>query len=129
MAEKPNKVRLDRWLWAARFFKTRALAVDAIKHGHISVNGMKAKPARQISIADALRIRKAQLIYNVQVTGLSERRLGAALAQDLYREPEQSIAARVERIQEIKADRQNYINGRPSKKDRRQQMEAKRALH
>jgi len=126
MTKNEHKVRLDRWLWAARFFKTRALSVEAIKHGQIAVNGLKAKPSRQIGVDDKLRIRKAQLIYYVAVTALSERRLGASLAQQLYQESEESIKTRQQRIQTIKADRQNYVKGRPSKKERRQQLAVKR---
>ena len=128
MTDSLHKVRLDRWLWAARFYKTRALAVDAIKHGHITVNGLKAKPARQIGIGEILRIRKAQLIYVISVTALSERRLGAELAQKLYAETAESIDVRSQRLLEIKAERQTYIKGRPSKKGRRQQLAAKRDL-
>ena len=128
MTDKLHKVRLDRWLWAARFFKTRSLAVDAIKHGHVTVNELKVKPARQIGVGETLRIRKAQLIYNVFVVNLSERRLGAELAKELYTETAQSIEQRTQRLQEIKAERQTYIKGRPSKKDRRQQLAVKRDL-
>lgn len=128
MTDKLHKVRLDRWLWAARFYKTRSLAVDAIKHGHIMVNELKAKPAKQIGIGEVLRIRKAQLVYIVFVSGLSERRLGAEPAQKLYTETPDSIDARAQRLQEIKAERQTYIKGRPSKKERRLQLAAKRDL-
>lgn len=128
MIDKSHKVRLDRWLWAARFYKTRALAVDAIKHGHITVNGLKAKPARQIGPGEELRIRKAQLVYIVTVSGSSKRRLGAELAQKLYTETADSIDVRTQRLGEIKAERQGYIKGRPSKKERRQQLAAKRGL-
>lgn len=128
MTDKLHTVRLDRWLWAARFYKTRSLAVDAIKHGHITVSGLKAKPARQIGPGEVLRIRKAQLVYIVTVLGLSERRLGSELAQKLYTEAPDSIDVRKQRLREIKAERQTYINGRPSKKERRQQLAAKRDL-
>lgn len=128
MTDKLHKVRLDRWLWAARFYKTRSLAVDAIKRGHITVNGLKAKPARQIGMGENLRIRKEQLVYTVFVVALSEKRLGPVLAQKLYTETPESRDLRLQRLQEIKAERQTYIKGRPSKKDRRQQLAAKRDL-
>ena len=128
MTDKLHTVRLDRWLWATRFYKTRSLAVDAIKHGHITVSGLKAKPSRQIGPGEVLRIRKAQLVYIVTVSGLSERRLGAELAHKLYTEASDSIDARKQRLREIKAERRTYINGRPSKKERRQQLAAKRDL-
>lgn len=121
-----NKVRLDRWLWATRFYKTRSLAVDAIKSGRVTVNTQKAKPARQIGIGDQLTIRKAQLLYKLTVSGLSEKRQGAKLAQAHYTEQPDSRADREQRIEEIRAHRQTLIKGRPSKKDRRQQQAIKR---
>ncbi len=127
--QNDTKVRLDRWLWAARFYKTRSLAVNAIKRGRITVNHRKAKPARQITIGDALNIRKAQLVYEVSITALSEKRLSARLAQALYTELPASAAAREQRSQEIKANRQTLIDGRPSKKDRRLQQRIKRHLN
>jgi len=126
MHDDTEKVRLDRWLWAVRFYKTRALAADAIKHGHILLNGLKAKPARKIAHGDQLRIRKAQLIYEVKVEALGEKRVSAKLAQQMYSEDQQSIEAREQRQIAIRADRQTLINGRPSKKDRRQQQAIKR---
>jgi ribosome-associated heat shock protein Hsp15 len=127
--QNDTKVRLDRWLWAARFYKTRSLAVNAIKRGRITVNHRKAKPARQITIGDVLNIRKAQLVYEVTTTALSEKRLSARLAQALYTELPASAAAREQRSQEIKANRQTLIDGRPSKKDRRLQQRLKRHLN
>ena len=121
-----NKVRLDRWLWAARFFKTRSLAVEAIKGGRVSVNGHRAKPARPITVGDVLSVSKAQLLYQVSVTALSEKRLSAVLAQQLYQEHEASIQAREQRTQEIRAARQTLVRGRPSKRDRRLQQALKR---
>ncbi len=127
--QNDTKVRLDRWLWAARFYKTRSLAVNAIKRGRITVNHRKAKPSRQITIGDALNIRKAQLVYEVTITALSEKRLSARLAQALYTELPASATAREQRAQEIKANRQTLIDGRPSKKDRRLQQLIKRHLN
>ena len=126
MQHSEQKLRLDRWLWAARFYKTRALANNAIKSGHITVNQLRAKPAKLITIGDQLRIRKAQLVFNVRVEALSEKRLGAKLAQALYSESEHSIDTREQRKLEIKSIRQTLINGRPSKKDRRLQAAIKR---
>jgi ribosome-associated heat shock protein Hsp15 len=127
--QNDTKVRLDRWLWAARFYKTRSLAVNAIKCGRITVNQRKAKPARQVTIGDALNIRKSQLVYEVTITALSEKRLSARLAQALYTELLASATARERRVQEIKAHRQTLIGGRPSKKDRRLQQRIKRHLN
>jgi len=121
-----NAVRLDRWLWAVRFFKTRSMAVAAIKRGRITVNGQKAKPARHISSGDTLRIRKAQFIYELTVIAVSDKRLSARLAVALYSETPDSITTREQRELEIKADRQSWVNGRPNKKDRRIQQAIKR---
>lgn len=126
MSDTSQKVRLDRWLWAARFYKTRALAVDAIKRGHVTLSELKVKPARMVSVNDELRIRKAQLVFNITICSLSQKRLGAELAKDLYAESSDSIESREQRKQEVKAVRQTLINGRPSKKDRRLQQAVKR---
>ena len=123
-----EKVRLDRWLWAARFFKTRSLAVEAIKGGRVTVNGLRAKPARQIGRGDQLHVRKGQLQFEIEVLELSEKRLGASLAQSMYRESSASMEARQQRAQEIRAHRQILIRGRPSKKERRVQQAVKRHL-
>lgn len=124
--QNESSVRLDRWLWAVRFYKTRSQAVDAIKRGRVTVNLRKAKPSRQVAVGDVLNIRKAQLIYEVSVGALSEKRLSARLAVELYTEFPASIVAREQRQQEIEANRKTLINGRPSKKDRRMQQAIKR---
>ena len=77
-----SKVRIDRWLWAARFFKTRQLAASAIKAGHIALNGLRAKPARGVQKGDRLKIRKAGLDYELIVTALDEQRRSAAHCPD-----------------------------------------------
>ncbi len=124
--QNKDTVRLDRWLWATRFYKTRSLAVGAIKRGRITLNTRRAKPSRQVMVGDLLTIRKAQLVYEVSVVALSEKRLSARLAQVLYAELPGSMAARELREQEMKANWQKRINGRPSKKDRRLQQAIKR---
>ncbi len=124
--QNTTTVRLDRWLWAARFYKTRSLAVAAIKRGRIGIDAGKAKPARSVTTGNRLTIRKAQLIYDVTVLALSEKRLSARLASALYKESPDSIVERELRAQTIKANRQMQINGRPSKKDRRLQQAIKR---
>jgi ribosome-associated heat shock protein Hsp15 len=124
--QNSDAVRLDRWLWAARFYKTRSLAVAAIKRGQITVDERKAKPSRRTMVGDRLNIRKAQLVYQVTVTALSGKRLSARLASELYIELPDGIAVRELREQEIKAGRQTLVNGRPSKKDRRLQQAMKR---
>jgi ribosome-associated heat shock protein Hsp15 len=119
-------VRLDRWLWAARFYKTRSLAVAAIKRGRITIDAGKAKPARSVATGNRLTIRKAQLVYDVTILALSEKRLSARLASELYMELPDSIAERELRAQTIKANQQMLVNGRPSKKNRRLQQAIKR---
>ncbi len=126
MKNSNDTVRLDRWLWAARFYKTRSLAVNALKRGRIALDSGKAKPSRHIMTGDRLSIRKEQLMYEVTVVALSEKRLSARLARELYTETPDSVATRALREQEIKANRKMLIDGRPSKKDRRLQQAIKR---
>lgn len=123
-----EKVRLDRWLWATRFYKTRSLASNAIKRGRIKVNAQNAKPSRLISIGDKVRIRKAQLIYDIGVLGLIEKRVGAKIAQTLYTETTNSVQLRETRMAEIGANRRNMVDGRPNKKNRRIQQAIKRHI-
>ena len=116
-----ESVRLDRWLWAARFFKTRALASAAIGGGKVHVNGARAKAAKQIRTGDALRIRVGPYEWLVTVRALSERRGPAKEAQGLYEESPEGRAAR-ERLAEAHkiAPAPAYQGkGRPTKKDRR----------
>jgi len=87
-------VRLDRWLWAARFFKTRRLAVDAIKGGKVSVDGARAKPARTVRTGQRVAVSKGPVTFEVDVLGLSEQRGPAAEAEKLYAETEASLAER-----------------------------------
>jgi ribosome-associated heat shock protein Hsp15 len=86
----PASVRLDLWLWAARFFKTRSLAKHAIETGKIEVGGQRAKPARGVHVGDALKIARGEEIYEVEVLALSDTRGSAAVAQTLYAESEAS---------------------------------------
>ncbi len=88
------KLRLDKWLWAARFFKTRSLASDAINGGHIHLNGTRVKPSRCLKLNDELRIQKGVVEFIVQVLVLSDRRGPATVAQTLYRETEASQSKR-----------------------------------
>lgn len=86
--------RIDKWLWCARLFKTRGLASDAVKSGRVSVNGLRAKPARTVRIGDAVVVRKPPYQYDLVVTGLRQQRVGAALVGELYTETEASVAKR-----------------------------------
>jgi ribosome-associated heat shock protein Hsp15 len=114
-------VRLDKWLWAARFFKTRGLAVEAIEGGKIEVNGDKPKRAKPIKVGDELRIRLGPYLHHVFVRDLSGRRGPAETARTLYEETAESIEARELHATRLKMAPPafSYEKGRPSKKDRR----------
>ena len=116
-----SSVRMDKWLWAARFFKTRALAARACELGRIQSNGQPAKPAREVRIGDMLRVTNDGGDFHVEVLLLSEVRGPASVAQGLYRETEESRAARLKAAEERKVMRQfePAPTGRPSKRDRR----------
>jgi ribosome-associated heat shock protein Hsp15 len=113
-------VRIDKWLWAARFFKTRALAARACDLGRIQSNGQPAKPAREVRIGDMLRVTNEGGDFQVEVLALSEVRGPASVAQTLYCETEESREMRLKVTAEHKAMRQfeQLPAGRPSKRDR-----------
>ncbi|PYO47038.1 MAG: RNA-binding protein [Gemmatimonadetes bacterium] len=115
------RVRLDKWLWAARFFKTRALAVTAIETGKVEVNGERAKRAKQLQVGDELHIRLGPYHHVVTVRAVSERRGPAAVAAGLYSESEEARKAREAMRIQVKAAQSvpGYDRGRPTKKDRR----------
>lgn len=116
-----TSVRIDKWLWAARFFKTRSLAGRACELGRIQSNGQPAKPARDIKIGDMLRVTNEGGDFHVEVLLLSDVRGPASVAQTLYRETEASKEARLKAAAERKAAMQfqPMPTGRPSKRDRR----------
>ncbi len=113
-------VRIDKWLWAARFFKTRSLAGKACELGRIESNGNQAKAAREVRLGDSLRIRNDGGEFLVEVLGLSEMRGPAAVAQGLYRETEASREARRKAAEERKAMPGFEVLRKPSKRDRRE---------
>jgi ribosome-associated heat shock protein Hsp15 len=115
-------VRIDKWLWAARFFKTRSLAGKACDLGRIESNGLPAKAAREVRVGDALRVKNDGGEFQIEVLALSEVRGPAPVAQTLYRETEASKEARAKLAEERKAlPAFNPLpEGRPSKRDRRQ---------
>lgn len=117
----PERMRLDKWLWVARFFKTRALAAHACELGRVDSNGHQAKPAREVRVGDKLQIRNEMGLFVVEVKGLSEMRGPAAVAQTLYEEAAGSREARMKAAEERKAMAQaeGWLEGRPSKRDRR----------
>ena len=125
----PDKVRLDRWLWAARWFKTRALAARALAGGKIRVAGERPKRARLIAVGDEIRIRRGPFEFHVIVRGLAEQRGPAPAAQGLYEETATSIAARARLALALRQQPQISYDGRgrPTKRDRRAIERLKRA--
>ncbi len=117
-----SSVRMDKWLWAARFFKARALAARACDLGRIISNAQLAKPSRDVHIGDMLRIKNEGGEFEVEVLLLSEVRGPAAVAQTLYRETDTSREARLKLAEERKALQrfESMPEGRPSKRDRRE---------
>jgi ribosome-associated heat shock protein Hsp15 len=115
------RVRLDKWLWAARFFKTRALAATAIETGKVEVNGERAKRAKQLQVGDELRIRLGPYHHIIAVRGVSEHRGPAPVAAKLYEETAEGKKAREAMQLQVKAAQSvpGYDRGRPTKKDRR----------
>ena len=115
-------VRIDKWLWAARFFKTRSLAGRACELGRIESNGQAVKPAREVRVGDLLRIKNPSGEFQVEVLGLSEMRGPAPVAQKLYRETEESRELRLKLAEERKTMPriESTREGKPSKRDRRE---------
>jgi len=116
-------MRLDKWLWAARFYKTRALAAEEAGKGRVTVNGLAAKPAREIKPGDLLELRQGAVLRTVQVQGLSAIRGPAPAAQALYAETPESVARReaaAEHRRLAPEPSQAIEQGRPTKRDRRQ---------
>ena len=125
MHDPTQPVRVDRWLWAARLCKTRAVAVDAIKGGRVEVNGQAIKPSREVGPGDRLRISFGAVKVEVDIKATGLRRGSAADAALLYDETPESIAAREEIAAQRRADREagpryDDASGRPTKRDRRQ---------
>jgi ribosome-associated heat shock protein Hsp15 len=116
-----DHVRIDKWLWAARFFKTRSLAARACDLNRIESNGQPAKPAREVRIGDLLQVKNDGGTFQIEVLGVSEMRGPAVVAQTLYRETEASRAARLQLIEERKSmpHFEASRDGKPSKRDRR----------
>ncbi len=114
-------MRIDKWLWAARFYKTRALASEAIKGGRVHVHGVTIKPAREVQVGDRVEIRRGEVRVTVVVRGLAERRGPASQAARLYDETDESRAAR-ERLaaeRRLVAPQSDPSGARPTKRDRR----------
>jgi ribosome-associated heat shock protein Hsp15 len=117
-----EKLRIDKWLWAARFYKTRSLAVDEISKGRVQVNGQDAKPSREVRAGDTVRLQQGPVQRTVTVRGISGSRGPAPVAQLLYEETAQSIAAREHAAEQRRLAPEPALGitqGRPTKRDRR----------
>ena len=116
-----DNVRIDKWLWAARFFKTRSLATDAVDNGKVRLGGERIKPARAVKIDDMLTIDNGAETWEVTVLGISDKRGAAPVARLLYQETEASVAKRENDAEARKLYREpgSMIKGRPTKRDRR----------
>ena len=122
----PGRMRLDKWLWAARLYKTRSLAADEVSMGRVSVNGQPAKPARDLRPGDLLQLRQGPVQRTLEVRGVSAQRGPAPVAQLLYAETADSLAARAavaERRRMGVEPADSLAEGRPTKRDRRQLAE------
>ena len=123
MSTPPSTMRLDKWLWAARFYKTRSLATQEIDKGRIQVNGQVAKPSRDLKPGDLVEIRQGPVLRAIQVRGVSNARGPAPVAQALYEETPESVARREEAMRQRRETPEPALaieQGRPTKRDRRQ---------
>ena len=122
MSDSDIRVRIDKWLWATRFYKTRSLATEAVDGGKVQVDGERVKPAKLLKPGDVLSIRNGPYAWDITVIALSERRGPAAEAAKLYSESDASRKTREDKIAMIKSERQSnpFPGGRPTKKQRRQ---------
>ncbi len=121
MQDTPDRVRIDKWLWAARFYKTRGLAARAIEGGHVKLAGERVKPSKEVKVGDCLRIHAGEQDWEVHVLEISDRRGPATVARLLYAETEASLAQRLARLEErrLHASPAPTQKGRPTKRDRR----------
>jgi ribosome-associated heat shock protein Hsp15 len=124
-----NHVRIDKWLWAARFFKTRSAATDAVLGGRVKLKGARVKPARAVRVSDTLEIRRGLTQWTVVIVSLAESRGSAEVAAGMYEETPESIAAREQRDLERRPARPlgADLGGRPTKQDRRRLDALRRA--
>jgi ribosome-associated heat shock protein Hsp15 len=123
MGDDSNSVRVDKWLWAARFFKTRSLATEAAAGGKVEVNGERAKPAKSVKPGDEIRLRLSPYEHILIVRAVAERRGPASVAQGLYDETEASAAERRRLAEQLRMAPATFVfedRGRPTKKDRRE---------
>ncbi len=119
--DNSEEIRLDKWLWAARFFKTRGVAAEAVGGGKVEINGARAKPSRLVRPGDRLSIRRGPYEWTVIIKNLAKLRGPASQAHALYEETEESLRRREAAVAQMKLERPRQFDspGRPSKKDRR----------
>ena len=117
-----DKLRIDKWLWAARFYKTRGLAVEEIGKGRVRINGVEAKASKEVKVGDDVALRQGAVIRTMKVLGISSQRGSAPVAQLLYRESEESLALQKQASEQrhLTSDPASTLTqGRPTKRDRR----------
>ncbi len=127
MGSEVEGLRIDKWLWAARFYKTRSLAADEIGKGRVQLNGQEAKASREVKVGDRVRLRQGPVLRDIVVRGLSAQRGPAPVAQQLYEETPESLAAREAAAQQRRfaaEPAQAIEQGRPTKRDRREMDKA-----
>ena len=118
-----DSLRVDKWLWAARFYKTRSLACDEVTKHRVQINGQDVKPAREVKVGDTLTVRQGNITKTLQVKGISATRGPAPVAQQLYEETAESIALRAKQAEQNSLafePAHSIEHGRPTKRDRRQ---------
>ena len=115
-----EKIRIDKWLWAARFYKTRSLATEEIDKGRVRVNDAEVKPAKEVKVGDTVALRQGPATRTLLVRGISDKRGGAPQAQLMYEETEASLTARAELTEQRRLEpASSQEHGRPTKRDRR----------
>ena len=119
--EPDARLRIDKWLWAARFFKTRSLAADALEKGRVRIGGASVKPAKDVRVGDLVEVEIERVVWQVEVLGVCEVRGPASVAQTLYAETADSRAKRTAELERRKTYREPAaaLHGRPTKRDRR----------
>jgi ribosome-associated heat shock protein Hsp15 len=123
-----QRLRIDKWLWAARFYKTRSLATDEIDKGRVAINGQEVKPAREVKVGDTVSLRREGVTRTVVVKGVSDMRGPAPVAQQLYEETSESIQEREKAAEQRRYAREPSLSiehGRPTKRGRRELDEAR----
>jgi ribosome-associated heat shock protein Hsp15 len=118
-----EKLRIDKWLWAARFYKTRSIATEEVQLGRVQIGGQDVKPAREVKVGDVVQVVQSRVKRTVRVMGLSDQRGGAATAQTLYEETPESFALRRQLAEQNRLSpepAQAISGGRPTKRDRRE---------